>query len=131
MVTFIKFWLTDALWQYHAASARAGNMINTSHRWFATNPTHIPSIQLLHNNIGVSDTQIDSIQYLNFAKKWFNSIFNSIVFHENSIQKIIQFNIFHKKSIQKIIQFKNFQKNQFNRKFNSINGEVLILVESW
>ena len=39
--------------------------------------------------VGVSDTQIDSIQYLNFAKKLFNSIFNSIVFHENSIQKMI------------------------------------------
>ena len=39
--------------------------------------------------IGVNDTQIDSIQYLNFAKKWFNSIFNSILFHKNSIQKII------------------------------------------
>ena len=39
--------------------------------------------------LGVNDTQIDSIQYLNFAKKWFNSIFNSILFHKNSIQKII------------------------------------------
>ena len=39
--------------------------------------------------LGVSDTQIDSIQYLNFAKKWFNSIFNSILFHKNLIQKII------------------------------------------
>ena len=32
--------------------------------------------------LGVNDTQIDSIQYLNFAKKWFNSIFNSISFHK-------------------------------------------------
>ena len=46
-----------------------------------------------------------SIQYLNFAKKWFNSIFNSILFHKNSIQKIIQFKKFQKNSIQKIIQF--------------------------
>ena len=67
----------------------------------------------------MSDTQIDSIQYLNFGKKLLNSIFNSIVFHENSIQKIIQFNIFHKKSIQKIIQFKNLQK-KFNSKKYSI-----------
>ena len=42
------------------------------------------------HGLGVNDTQIDSIQYLNFAKKWFNSIFNSILFHKNSIQKIIQ-----------------------------------------
>ena len=63
-------------------------------------------VSALDWDLGVSDTQIDSIQYLNFAKKLFNSIFNSIVFHENSIQKIIQFNIFHKNSIQKIIQFK-------------------------
>ena len=41
--------------------------------------------------VGVNDTQIDSIQYLNFANKLFNSIFNSILFHKNSIQKIIQF----------------------------------------
>ena len=33
--------------------------------------------------LGVNDTQIDSIQYLNFAKKWFNSI----LFHKNSIKK--------------------------------------------
>ena len=72
---------------------------------------YLPGNSSAHPLVGVSDTQIDSIQYLNFAKKWFNSIFNSIVFHENSIQKIIQFNIFHKNSIQKIIKFKNFQKN--------------------
>ena len=73
-----------------------------------------------------------SIQYLNFAKKWFNSIFNSIVFHENSIQKIIQFNIFHKNSIQKIIQFKKFQKNsiqkiiQFNKWGSTDIGWIMI-----
>ena len=39
--------------------------------------------------VGANDTQIDSIQYLNFNKKLFNSIFNSILFHKNSIQKII------------------------------------------
>ena len=84
------------------------------------------------DDVGVSDTQIDSIQYLNFAKKWFNSIFNSIVFHENSIQKIIQFNIFHKNSIQKIIQFKNFQKNsiqqeiQFNKWGSTDIGLIMI-----
>ena len=55
--------------------------------------------------VGVNDTQIDSIQYLNFAKKRFNSIFNLISFHKNSIQKIIQLKKFQKKSIQQIIQF--------------------------
>ena len=69
--------------------------------------------------IGVNDTQIDSIQYLNFAKKWFNSIFNSILFHKNSIQKIIQFNFFKENSIQNIIQLK---KN--SKKFNSKNYSI-------
>ena len=41
--------------------------------------------------VALSDTQIDSIQCLNFAQNWFNSIFDSKFFHENSIQKIIQF----------------------------------------
>ena len=79
--------------------------------------------------LGVSDTQTDSIQYLNFANKLFNSIFNSIVFHENSIQKIIQFNIFHKNSIKKIIQLKKFQKNPIQKiiqlkNFNSIGNSI-------
>ena len=41
--------------------------------------------------IGVAlfDTQIDSIQCLNFAQNQFNSKFNLKSFHENSIQKII------------------------------------------
>ena len=50
------------------------------------------------------DTQIDSIQSLNFAQNWFNSIFNSKSFKENSIQKIIQIQINHCDSIQYIIQ---------------------------
>ena len=49
----------------------------------------VSGLQESSNDLGVNDTQIDSIQYLNFAKKWFNSIFNSILFHKNSIQKII------------------------------------------
>ena len=44
--------------------------------------------------IGVGDTFWLFIFTLNRAKKWFNSIFNSILFHKNSIQKIIQFKIF-------------------------------------
>ena len=42
------------------------------------------------SDIALSDTQINSIQCLNFVKIWFNSIFNSKLFQENSIQKIIQ-----------------------------------------
>ena len=53
----------------------------------------------------VADTQSDSIQCLNFAKKWF--IQNSIqyCFTQDSIQNIIQFNENSADSIQKIIQF--------------------------
>ena len=40
--------------------------------------------------LAMSDTQIDLIQCLNFAQNWFNSIFNSKSFQENSIQKIIK-----------------------------------------
>ena len=54
--------------------------------------------------LALSDTQIDSIQSLNFAQNWFNSIFNSKSFKENSIQKIIQIQINHCDSIQYIIQ---------------------------
>ena len=54
--------------------------------------------------VALFDTQIDSIQSLNFAQNWFNSIFNSKSFKENSIQKIIQIQINHCDSIQYIIQ---------------------------
>ena len=72
-----------------------------------------------------------SIQYLNFAKKWFNSLFNSKNFKKIQFKKIfnskickkIQFKkIFNKKnSIQKNIQFKNLQKNQFKIWFKMLN----------
>ena len=84
----------------------------------------------------MSDTQIDSIQYLNFAKKWFNSIFNSIVFHENSIQKIIHLKNVQKNSIKKIIQFKNFQKNSIQKiiqfkKFQKNSIQKIIQFNKW
>ena len=41
-------------------------------------------------SLALFDTQIDSIQCLNFAQNLLNSIFSSKSFHENSIQKIIQ-----------------------------------------
>ena len=47
----------------------------------------------IHPIIAISDSQIDSIQCLNFAQNLFNSIFNSKLYHENSIQKFIQFKI--------------------------------------
>ena len=43
------------------------------------------------SKVALFDTQIDSIQCLNFAQNWFNSIYDSKSFYENSIQKIIQF----------------------------------------
>ena len=51
------------------------------------------------------DTQNDSIQSLNFGQNWFNSIFDSILVSQNSIQVIIEFKINCGDSIQRIIQF--------------------------
>ena len=53
----------------------------------------------------MSDTQIDSIQYLNFAKKWFIQYSIQYCFTQDSIQNIIQFKINSGDSIQNIIQF--------------------------
>ena len=52
--------------------------------------------------IALGDTLSDLIQCSNFANKWFNSIFDSI---KNSIQTIIQLMEKHDDSIQKLIQF--------------------------
>ena len=60
-------------------------------------------------DLALSDTKTDSIQYLNFAQNWFNSIFNSKLYHENSIQKFIQF---------KIVSWK------FNSKYYSIWNDL-------
>ena len=40
----------------------------------------------IKSSIVMIDTQTDSIQCLNLAKYWFNSIFDSILLFENSIQ---------------------------------------------
>ena len=53
----------------------------------------------------LGDTQSDSIQCLNFAKKWFIQCSIQYCFTEDSIQNIIQFNKNSADSIQKIIQF--------------------------
>ena len=53
----------------------------------------------------VNNTQSDSIQYLNFAKKWFIQFLIQYCFTQDSIQNIIQFKINSDDSIQKIIQF--------------------------
>ena len=53
----------------------------------------------------VNDTQSDSIQYLNFAKKWFIQYSIQYCFTQDSIQNIIQFKINSGDSIQNIIQF--------------------------
>ena len=90
--------------------------------------------EIVPYELALFDTQIDSIQCSNFAQNWFNSIFDSKSFHENSIQKIIQFKINcwdsiqqHNQfkiiscdSIQEIIQFTIvFGVLQFNRLLNS------------
>ena len=69
-------------------------------------------------NIALSDTQIDSIQCLNFAQNWFNSIFDSKSFHENSIQKIIQFLIIFVIQFSILFNSKWVILIQFNRLFN-------------
>ena len=53
----------------------------------------------------VNDTQSDSFQYLNFAKKWFIQFSFQYRFTQDSIQNIIQFKKKSADSIQKIIQF--------------------------
>ena len=55
--------------------------------------------------VGVSDTLSDSIQCLNFAKKWFIQYSIQYRFTQDSIQNIIQFKKNSADSIQKIIQF--------------------------
>ena len=53
----------------------------------------------------VADTQSDSHQCLNFAKKWFIQYSIQYCFTQDSIQNIIQFKINSGDSIQNIIQF--------------------------
>ena len=53
----------------------------------------------------MGDTLFDSIQCMNFAKKLFNSMFESILLTQNSIQTIIQIIINSDDSIQKSIKF--------------------------
>ena len=50
--------------------------------------------------VALIDTLSDSIQCLNFDDNWFNSIFDSILVSQNSIQTIIQFKINSSDSIQ-------------------------------
>ena len=71
-----------------------------------------------------------SIQYLNFAKKWFNSLFNSKISRKfnskkYSIQKFARkFNSkkysIQKFAIQKNIQFKNLQKNSIQNLIQNV-----------
>ena len=76
-------------------------------------------VTLCDDQLALSDTQIDSIQY-RFKKIQFKRLFNSKPFQENSIQKIIQFKTVSRKfnSIDYSIQ-NRFEKIQFNRLFNS------------
>ena len=55
--------------------------------------------------LGVGDNQSDSIQCLNFAKKWFVQYLIQYCFTQDSIQNIIQFQKKSADSIQKMIQF--------------------------
>ena len=57
------------------------------------------------HEVVVSDTQSDSIQFLNIAKKWFIQYSIQYCFTQDSIQNIIQFKSNSANSIQKIIQF--------------------------
>ena len=66
-------------------------------------PTGI--VDVYQSHVVVNDTQSDSIQYLNFAKKWFIQYSIQYRFTQDSIQNIIQFKKNSADSIQKIIQF--------------------------
>ena len=71
-----------------------------------TQPSCIAHFDLCQlSYLGVGDTLSDSIQCLNFAETWFNSIFVSISLTQNSIQTIIQFKTNSTDLIQKILQF--------------------------
>ena len=56
-------------------------------------------------HIGVFDTLSDSIEYLNFAKKWLLQYSIQYCCAQESIQNIIIFKEYSADSIQKIIQF--------------------------
>ena len=58
-----------------------------------------------HHPLVVGDTQSDSIQCLNFAKKWSIQYSIQYCFTQDSIQNIIQFQKKSADSIQKMIQF--------------------------
>ena len=62
-------------------------------------------LQCYHLRLVVADTQSDSIQCLNFAKKGFIQCSIKYCSTQYSIQNIIQFNKNSADSIQKIIQF--------------------------
>ena len=65
----------------------------------------VPPKPVKEEAVVVNDTQSDSIQYLNFAKKWFIQYSIQYRFTQDSIQNIIQFKKKSADSIQKIIQF--------------------------
>ena len=69
----------------------------------------------------MGDAQSDSIQYLNFAKKWFIQYSIQYCFTQDSIQNIIHFKINSGDSIQNIIQFKINSGNSIQKiiQFNS------------
>ena len=52
---------------------------------------YCPILLQIASTIGVGDTQSDSIQCLNFAKKWFIQYLIQYCFTQDSIQNIIQF----------------------------------------
>ena len=56
--------------------------------------------------VALCNTQNESIQSLNFGKSWFNSISDSIMADQNSIQTFIQLKKIGGDSIQSMIQFK-------------------------
>ena len=65
-----------------------------------------------------------SIQYLNFAKKWFNSLFNSKNFKKIQFKKIFNSKICKKIQFKKIFRSKQYNSKKcsiqkFAKKFNS------------
>ena len=90
MMTAVVLWSAVSSFVWEAAFA-TDELMQTADRQLA--------------GVVVNDTQSDSIQYLNFAKKWFIQYSIQYCFTQDSIQNIIQFKINSGDSIQNIIQF--------------------------
>ena len=95
-----------------------------------TQPSCIAHFDLCQlSYLGVGDTLSDSIQCLNFAETWFNSIFVSISLTQNSIQTIIQFKTNSTDLIQKILQFNSQKVSKIDKKTGAFHQKWQISIQ--